>query len=106
MENEEKNALNKRACELLRICWHSIDLGEDVFCQKCGDYFVSNPDFTSDSGKVELLRLMRKRTDFDDFLRSLTGGICGPEREILATYIIDTTGLLLKAAVEFLEERK
>jgi hypothetical protein len=67
----------------------------------------SNPDFTSDSGKIELLRLMMEREDWDAFLAYLyihqteDSGM-----EAMAKYITDTTGRLAQAALEWLQKEK
>jgi hypothetical protein len=67
----------------------------------------SNPDFTSSDGKIELLRLMMKRGDWDAFLAYLyihqteDSGM-----EAMAKYITDTTGRLAQAAREWLTAQK
>jgi hypothetical protein len=62
----------------------------------------------SDSGKIELLRLMMKREDWDRFV----GVLCERNKRQIEGYTIslylitDTTGLLAQAAVEFLRRGK
>ena len=67
--------LNKELCELLGIVWHEmkIKIGDRVYNQCLCGFFAdssndakkhvkeNNPDFTTDSGKVQLLREIRKR---------------------------------------------
>lgn len=72
--NEE---LNKELCWLLGICWHEHSGG--MYSCACGKTFDSidwllqhiercNPDFTTDSGKIQLLREMMKVRDLLEFL--------------------------------------
>ncbi len=109
--------INKELAELLGIVWHDtvstypLDPKDTKYCETCQEYIGEsrkhdNPDFTSDSGKIALLREMMKREDVDDFLRSITGGITSPERMIFAYYIIDNTGKLAIAARDFLKRRE
>ena len=111
-------AKNRRVAEWLGIPWHELvnhipdgiigDAGKCV----CGKvHFVSslkrlNPDFTSDAGKVELLRLMAARVDYHDFIEFMESRLYGDWVAELFNLFTDTTGLLLKAAVEWMEERK
>jgi hypothetical protein len=102
---------NRELCELLGICWHEGTLviyareGNVIECSKCRSR-DSNPDFTTDAGKVRLLRILRNRDDWHKFAK-----FCGVD-EIQANslfridYILDTTGLLRDKAVEFLKGRK
>ena len=122
MTDAEKLALSKRACELLGIEWHELvnhvpdgiigDAGKCI----CGKiHFLStlkkvNPDFTTDAGKVELLRLMRKQEYWEDFKFELA--VRKHNKESLNSAINNVVdcilgdSLLLKAAVEFMEGRK
>jgi len=128
LTNTEKLALNKRACELLGICWHEPIFDGSRICLHCGALLaygkandplskeefnvMANPDFTTDAGKVELLRLIRKQKDWYYFVKQMDIGLVrrnpiGERFTLLNTeYILDTTGLLLKAAVEWMEGRK
>ena len=87
---------NKQLCELLGIQWYDL----------AGPGVYDNPDFTTDAGKVRLLRILRNRDDWHDFAK-----FCGVD-EIQANslfridYIFDTTGLLHDKCIEFLEGRK
>jgi hypothetical protein len=93
---------NKQLCELLGIQWYDL----------AGPGVYDNPDFTTDAGKVELLRLIRKQKDWYYFVKQMDIGLVrrnpiGERFTLLNTeYILDTTGLLLKAAVEWMEGRK
>jgi hypothetical protein len=75
---------NREVSKRLGLCWHEQKLQaefDEVQCT-CGrlypdevglyDHFVrSNPDFSTDAGAVELLRLMRGRGVYHLFLRYL-----------------------------------
>jgi hypothetical protein len=103
--------INKELAELLGLCWHrnKIQLysgGEIRYsCENCGsmDY---NPDFTTDSGKIELLRLMMKREDWERFKFQIEcqGYDHIPGNCVKLNLILDTTGLLAQAAVEWLRK--
>ena len=123
MTPAEIQALNKRACELLKVARHEMLFRSEPCVCSC-DYSCktiqgmithikrTNPDFTTDSGKVELLRLMRKREDWRAFICYLIHvASWNPEdwessHHHLIETITDTTGLLPKAAVEWMEGRK
>ncbi len=66
------------------------------------------PDFFSDSGKVQLLREMRKREDWKEFAFSLYDRCeTGSFRFVVEQLILDDeqeTGLLAMAAEEWLEK--
>ena len=113
---------NKRLAELLGICWHErvqVKGGPLNRCEcSCGkpDSIGSyrdhvNPDFTSDAGKVQLLRLMRehfkdKDYEFSQFLFSLDIHGTYPYllKAFIDTYITDTTGKLRDACIKWLEK--
>jgi len=65
---------NKKLCELLGIHWHewkkvAFDQVEECECGRCRLFpWQDNPNFLSDSGRIELLRIMEKREDWKDFL--------------------------------------
>jgi hypothetical protein len=88
-EREPPMDKNRELCELLGICWHE----------------QPNPDFTTDAGKVRLLRILRNRDDWHKFAK-----FCGFD-EIQANslfridYILDTTGRLRDKAIAFLKEK-
>ena len=119
------NEINRELAGLLGLCWHENEIwpcsvgSMRMPCSKCGsaDY---NPNFTTDSGKIELLRLMMKRWGEWDCFASKVGIIYYTRDGVdsnggtiesvhFATdndYILDTTGLLAQAAVEFLRREK
>jgi hypothetical protein len=110
--------INKELAELLGLCWHEYDHWEGRYqvC-RCGvKHFYSdkpvdwaNPDFASDSGKIELLRLMMKREDWSKFAvyiwdaEVVINSQVIPQVAITIIYITNTTGRLAQAAVEFLK---
>jgi hypothetical protein len=66
--NEE---MNRYVCEKLGLCWHITEgmrNKEAIRCLKCQQlYFPGNswnPDFSTDAGAVQLLRLMMGRKDW------------------------------------------
>jgi hypothetical protein len=66
-------------------------------------------NFESDSGKIELLRLMMKREDWSKFLftiNKIAGITVWGQNFIFVRYITDTTGLLARAAMEWLTAQK
>ena len=66
--------------EKLGLCWHEcetyVNNTNSIVCKKCQqaipwqNYFNPNPDFSTDAGAVELLRLMMGRSGFDTFIDS------------------------------------
>jgi hypothetical protein len=100
----DHNDLNRELAELLGVPHYSWKTkGMDG-----KDYIHSDPDFISDPRLV--LREMRKRKDWDEFFAYLLPvGYNLSYREsayVLVDYITDTTGLLAKAAVEWLRKEK
>ena len=108
---------NRELCELLGICWHERVCDLTMKCT-CGDFhslsagpFPDNPDFTTDAGKVMLLREMRKREDWFEFLNEhgdryrIYDGDQIKEDMIPVDDILDTTGQLLDKAITFLKEK-
>jgi hypothetical protein len=115
------NDINRELAELLGLCWHEFNDNPEQ-CSKCGKWFRGyyvdspNPDFTTDPGKIELLRLMEKRADWPEFLwflwdkEGIQIGVVYKafisNKGIPHIYITDTTGRLAQAAVEFLRREK
>ena len=122
---QEKDTLNREICEKLRICWHEPKSGYDrlikndkMECVKCGGWFkvhpldlrfIDNPDYTSDPGKIQLLREMQKREDFPLFMARLM--YMGDNIEAIdwdnnidVDLILDITGKLAKEAIEFMRK--
>ncbi len=107
--------INKELTEALGMCWHEWDLQEGALlqykcppCRKCGKHVDSNPDFTSDAGKVQLLREMKKREDWNEFqgwcfvgTSTLDGQV---DYGIPVDLILDTTGKLAKIALDWIKE--
>jgi hypothetical protein len=101
--------INRELAERLGIPRHRT--GKAGYCEVCGHHscFEKNPDFTTDSGKIELLRLMMKREDWSKFLftiNKVAGITVWGQNFIFVRYITDTTGLLAQAAVEWLTAQK
>ena len=114
------NNINRELAELLGLRWYEatdgIDpkddwkfIGDDSMAATMWGV-LDNPDFTTDSGKIELLRLMMKQCkseyDFAQFLFGLEihGTYALLLRAFIETYMTDTTGRLAQAAVEFLRK--
>jgi hypothetical protein len=103
--------INKELAGLLGLCWHdcySCKAPLTDLCDKMNEGCPLNPDFTTDPGKIELLRLMLKRpaSDFDAFIVE-NGSLSKYGRHldcILVDLVTDTTGLLAQAAVEWLRK--
>ena len=101
--------LNQRFTLLCGSCWHELVAATRF---KCSCDFITtygvefnqhirdnpNPDFISDPRLV--LREMMKREDWELF-PCVSG-----DRHIDVDYILDTTGLLVKAGIEWLEKEK
>jgi hypothetical protein len=102
---------NRELAELLGLCWHEhheswrYKKGMSR-CWKCSSQ-EHNPDYSTDSGKVELLRLMMKREDWDEFCASVFGKrfyVKCLMSDVIKYYITDTTGRLAQAALEWLRK--
>jgi hypothetical protein len=117
------NDINRELAELFGLFWHERSDPQDgrliVWCT-CGwesgykyDQFEElekhckeeNPYFTSDPGKIELLRLMRKRGDWGEFWELLYQEQ-GFHPNFWVFYLTDTTGRLAQAALEWLTAQK
>jgi hypothetical protein len=106
---------NRELAELLGLCWHEYDHweGRKQVC-RCGKglwYFDApvewgNTDFTTDPGKIELLRLMMERNEDSDFLKFATENQQTYALYVLQDLIVDTTGRLAQAALEWLTAQK
>lgn len=113
--------LNKRFTELVGLCWHELEKmpsGTTIQyfrdgcvypiyrCIKCElerrkFYWY---DFISDPRLVLVEMKKKGPRRFNKFLEFLTGDLASPERELFAAYILDTTGLLVKAGIACLEK--
>jgi hypothetical protein len=117
--------INEELAGLLGLCWHKFiytggygsspdKMTRQVEkCSKCGKkaniYGDEYPDFTTDSGKIELLRLMEKREDWLEFAEVnfvIQYDDYSYKAFIPVSLMTDTTGLLAQAAVEFLRREK
>lgn len=98
---------SKRICELLGIPyleWRTIGY------ESGKTYLHHNPDFTTDQGRVQLLRLMREREDSDRFFAKLNAFShdedgCLINSSIPIIYITEN-GQLVDAVIEWLENHK
>lgn len=99
---------NKKLCELLGIHWiaskPSIEICDGKNGGRCKiirDPADQNPDFLSDSGRIELLRIMEKREDWLDFQPYVIW-----DRRL--PYLTEPKGgtKLVDAVIGFLESRK
>jgi hypothetical protein len=65
--------------------------------------FIDGADFFSETGRIDLLKRMRKRDDHEEFASFIN------PNHLWDTYLIDLllddTGALARAAVEFLEKK-
>lgn len=101
-ENDKKN---KELAERLGL--HICSVGPTLLHCECGSKGQINvPDFTSDTGKVQLLRLMMEREDWDAF--QIRINVVGKTKygHIWIDYITDTTGKLRDACLEWLRGEK
>jgi hypothetical protein len=97
--------INKKFAELTGICWHEWD-EVSLFvmgCTKCGlkgdPNKHPNPDFCADPRLA--LKVMMKREDWDEFIKNSSLS----EAPTYFTCMVDTTGRLAEAAIDFLDKR-
>lgn len=96
---------NRFVAEKLGLCWHEYDPDYDVYCKKCrvsiGD---GNPDFSTDAGAVELLRLVQKRDYYLELINSIGQMYNFPDCKefLIEDRYITTKGALLNAVAEYL----
>ena len=111
MTPAEKDALNRALCKELGQCWHEYDT-ETLNCIHCKKSMwrkdSNNPGYAADPRLV--LREMMKREDWDsfcDYIGYLDFSEDGyPLRYVRMDYILDTTGKLRDAAIDFLKEAR
>ena len=91
---------NRELAKLLGLCWHQMERihpgGIFKRCYKClkpESEGIKQPDFTSDSGKIELLRLMKDKGQWFPIWN-------------LEDLLMDTTGRLAQAALEWLTAKE
>jgi len=109
---------NKELCELLGIEWHEPKWYSDRKmwnCTICGTWtheipacVKKNPDFTTPAGIVQLLGIMRGRDDWYKFAYEYLIFDYYDKREYFYAlpidyYLLDATGRLRDAAIEFLK---
>jgi hypothetical protein len=103
--------INRELAGLLGLCWHKWEYGLD-YCIRCKTaIYTPNPDFESDSGKIELLGMMEAHPKGKLFFAKLmyrgqNVEAIDDDGYISRHYITDTTGLLAQAAVEWLTAQK
>ena len=99
-----KDNVNKRLCELLGC---DVPRPKDI-CPPCGKTntdgkFIDGADFFSEKGRIDLLKRMRKRDDHEEFASFIN------PYHLRDTYLIDLllddTGGIARAALEFLEKK-
>jgi len=120
MTQQQKDELNKELCGLLGICWHELGTNDWVHnqalpvehfkCKKCGIYTSKcevdiNPDFTSEAGRVQLLKLMMKLKNWKSFVFYLgfsyfSQSLCA---QLLEDYFANDNGAFARAARDFLK---
>lgn len=96
MTSQEKD---KFICEKLELCWH--DFNGNGCCRNCKQFrseVKSNPDFTTEAGRVQLLKLIVKHEKYYDFCCDIGTGIF----TIPVRYIEDDTGKFRDAVFKWL----
>jgi hypothetical protein len=103
---------NRFVAEKLGMCRLNVgSLDDEGICTRCGMPCEChhNPDFSTDAGTVQLLRLMMKSKDWPDFCNKIgyrfsIGGTYHKEsgyiptwKELIPIYYITTPGALLDA---------
>ena len=101
MTSQEKD---KFICKKLGLCWHDIKYGRCKYCGELG-YDLSNPSFTSEAGRVQLLKLIMAAPENSNMveLRNILGSwrnttlwFINPE------YMTDDTGKFRDEVYEWL----
>ena len=108
MTQQHKDELNKQLCGLLGICWHHF-MEKEYRCTHCDapDY-EKNPDFTSEAGRVQLLKLMMKIKNYENFGDLWFLFACWDDKEnkvyaVPTKYLTNDNGAFARAAREFLK---
>ena len=104
--------MNQKFAEVARVCWHE-DMSEygkpsgAQLCRHCGQMFagdhVRNPDYAADPRLV--LREMERIGKLFLFLDWLVSNSHLTTHSLTKDYILDTTGKLRDAAIEFMEKQ-
>jgi hypothetical protein len=99
----------KHVCGKLGICWHERSAEDMYRCAKCGQIDgLTNPTFRDPAGIWQLLRAMRERKDWLEFL-TYTGFFPQDGHEDgswIEEYILDDTGKLLDAVEEWFRKEE
>ena len=128
MTQQQKDELNKQLCGLLGICWHEtggvgVEENGRIYsqCRICKKIFrdrewgynelgyeSSNPDFTTEVGRVQLLKLMMKIKNYEDFGDLWFLFACWDDKEnkvyaVPTKYLTDDNGAFARAARDFLK---
>jgi len=122
--------LNKRACSLLDIHWHNVEIIDGSYvCKTCGVVANNcltacsqyNPDFTTPSGRIELLEIMKEKDEeeYTVFIMRLVAKYFSPNQRsvgglavqgycvlMLNTYLLGNPTALVEAVIKFLGEGK
>jgi hypothetical protein len=112
--------INRELAEALGMCWHTDIWNDDLNryqCKKCGKFLstekIWNPNFSTPSGIVLLLKKMREREDWPKFIKHY-GSLTRWDEDLAGTEKVDmipidhilTPGLLAEKAVEWFRGRK
>jgi len=104
---------NREFADLVGICRGKIEYGPHGLscCDKCKEYHPANiPDYAADPRLV--LREMKRIGKLEEFLRNKIYPLGSTGYNIPIDYLVDsngdleTTGKLVKKAIEFLKEAK
>jgi hypothetical protein len=116
---QQKDELSKELCGLLGICWHieapkESYLGQDgkyyMTCLVCGETkidrfgFYFNPDFTSEAGRVQLLKLILSRVDWPRIANHIGYWKNTTTWYIHPSYMLDDNGAFAIAARDLLKK--
>lgn len=86
---------DKFICEKLGVCWHDVKIVDGRYVCDCDNIAdglfnscaLSNPDFTSEAGRVQLLKLMEKHEDYFDFINTIGKAVPSSTRLTLTCFI-------------------
>jgi len=117
-ERQHTDDINRELAEALGMCWHT-DIWNDECnryqCKKCGKFLTTekiwNPNFSTPSGIVLLLKKMREREDWPKFIKHY-GSLTRWDEDLAGTEKVDmipidhilTPGLLAEKAVEWFKQ--
>ena len=84
---------DKDIVEKLGGCWHEFNIGVAgyhycIHCKVMSIYdFIANPDFTSDAGKIQLLRKLMESKDWHHFIGLISNDWNGPNGIIIDNFL-------------------